>query len=54
MRTDPVASATRLPSAFTTSEFPTAIVRPAELVACCISWRKSLPGRKSQACSTVV
>jgi hypothetical protein len=32
----------------------TAIVRPAEVVACCIWWMKSLPGRKSQACSTVV
>jgi hypothetical protein len=32
----------------------TAIVRPAELEACCIWCRKSLPGRKAQACSTVV
>jgi hypothetical protein len=31
-----------------------ATVRWALLVACCIWCRKSLPGRKSQACSTVV
>jgi hypothetical protein len=32
----------------------TATVRLAVVVACCISCRKSLPGRKSHACSTVV
>ena len=36
------------------AEDNTAIVRPADSVACCIWCMKSAPGRKSNACTTVV